>query len=115
MESKPVWLGAVLPFPPFALSTLTENAIKHGLNPVPEGGAIEITARLANGHLAVGVTDTGAGLRSESGTGGGLANLRARLAALYGDAASLQLEANVPRGIRATISVPVGAPVAETT
>lgn len=102
-----------LPFPPLALSTLTENAIKHGLNPVPEGGTIEITARVANGQLTVGVADTGAGLRSESGTGGGLANLRARLAALYGDAASLALEANVPRGIRATISVPLRAPHAQ--
>jgi hypothetical protein len=104
---------AALPFPPLALSTLTENAIKHGLNPLPEGGAIEITARLANGHLIVGVSDTGAGLRIESGTGGGLANLRTRLAALYGDAARLDLEANVPRGIRATISVPMTTPVAE--
>ena len=103
---------AALPFPPLALSTLTENAIKHGLNPVPEGGTIEITARVANGQLTVRVADTGAGFRSESGTGGGLANLRARLAALYGDAASVALEANVPRGIRATISVPLKAPVA---
>lgn len=103
---------AALPFPPLALSTLTENAIKHGLNPLPEGGAIEITARLAGGQLTVGVADTGAGLHSEGGTGGGLANLRARLAALYGDAARLELEANVPRGIRATISVPVKAPAA---
>ena len=104
---------AALPFPPLALSTLTENAIKHGLNPMPEGGAIEISARFADGQLTVGVADTGAGLRNSSGTGGGLANLRARLAALYGDAASLQLEANVPRGIRATISVPAKAPAAQ--
>lgn len=103
---------AALPFPPLALSTLIENAIKHGLNPVPEGGVIEITARLLNGQLIVGVADTGAGLRSSSGTGGGLANLRARLAALYGDAGRLELEANVPRGIRATISVPVKAAAA---
>ena len=98
---------ALLPFPPLALSTLIENAIKHGLNPLPEGGAIEITARLANGHLTVAVADTGVGLRSSSGTGGGLANLRARLAALYGNAANLELKANVPQGIRATISVPI--------
>ena len=104
---------AALPFPPLALSTLIENAIKHGLNPLPEGGAIEVTARLVNGQLTVDVADTGAGLRSSSGTGGGLANLRARLAALYGDAARLELEANVPRGIRATISVPVKTPAAE--
>ena len=99
-----------LPFPALALATLTENAIKHGLNPVPEGGAIEIIARVADGRLTVRVADTGAGWRGESGTGGGLAHLRARLAALYGNAASLVLEANVPRGIRATITVPAQAP-----
>jgi LytS/YehU family sensor histidine kinase len=104
---------AALPFPPLALSTLTENAIKHGLNPMPEGGTIEITARLSSGKLTVAVSDTGAGFRSESGTGGGLANLRARLAALFGDAARLKLEANVPRGIRATISIPMNARPAE--
>jgi LytS/YehU family sensor histidine kinase len=99
-------LGA-LSFPPFALSTLTENAIKHGLNPLPEGGSIEISARVENRRLTVGVADTGAGLRRNSGTGGGIANLRARLAALYGDEASLTIEANAPRGIRAVIAVPV--------
>jgi LytS/YehU family sensor histidine kinase len=100
---------AALPFPPLALSTLIDNAIKHGLNPLPEGGAIEICARLADRQLTVRVADTGAGLRGESGSGAGLANLRGRLAALYGNAASLELEANVPRGICATISVPMKA------
>ena len=98
---------AALGFPPLALSTLTENAIKHGLNPLPEGGAIEITARIEGRQLKVGVADTGAGLRASGGSGAGLANLRARLAALYGDAANLEFEANTPRGIRATIAVPV--------
>src|SRR5262245_6091055 len=101
-------LGA-LSFPPFALSTLTENAVKHGLNPLPEGGSIEIVARSANGRLTVEVADTGAGLRQTSGTGAGVANLRARLAALYGSEASLRIEANAPRGIRAAIAVPVRA------
>ena len=101
---------AALPFPPLALSTLTENAIKHGLNPLPEGGVIEIAARAERGSLKVSVADTGAGLQHHSGTGAGLANLRARLAALYGESGSLAFEANVPRGIRATITVPLGAP-----
>jgi len=99
-------LGA-LPFPPLALSTLTENAIKHGLNPLPEGGSIEIRARVDNLELRVEVADTGAGLRQTGGSGAGLANLRARLAALYGEMASLDITANVPRGIRATIAIPV--------
>lgn len=100
---------AGLAFPPLALSTLTENAIKHGLNPLPEGGAIEISARVENRKLRVDVADTGAGLRSSSGTGAGLANLRARLVALYGEGAGLEFKANAPRGFRATIVVPVEA------
>jgi LytS/YehU family sensor histidine kinase len=55
----------------------------------------------------VEIADTGAGLRQSSGSGAGLANLRARLAALYGETASLAIEANAPRGIRATIAVPI--------
>jgi LytS/YehU family sensor histidine kinase len=101
-------MGA-LPFPPLALSTLTENAIKHGLNPLPEGGSIEIRARVENLRLTVEVADTGAGLRQSGGSGGGLANLRARLAALYGNEGSLTIRANEPRGIRATIAVPLRA------
>ena len=99
-------LGA-LAFPPLSLSTLTENAVKHGLNPLPEGGSIEIAARVEDLQLKVEVSDTGAGLRQSSGSGAGLANLRARLAALYGEMATLAIEANVPRGIRATIAVPL--------
>lgn len=98
---------SALPFPPLALSTLTENAIKHGLNPLPEGGSIDITARVDNRQLKVEVADTGAGLKHAGGSGAGLANLRARLAALYGEAASLAIDANAPRGIRATIAVPL--------
>ena len=104
----PEALGA-LSFPPFALSTLTENAIKHGLNPLPGGGTIEISARVENRTLRVEVTDTGMGLKQSGGSGAGIANLRARLAALYGNEASLNIEANVPRGIRATITMPVRA------
>jgi Histidine kinase len=98
-----------LAFPPLALSTLTENAIKHGLNPLPEGGEIAIQAQREGGRLKVGVADTGAGLRASGGPGAGIANLRARLAALYGGEGGLTLEANAPRGIRATITVPIRA------
>jgi LytS/YehU family sensor histidine kinase len=36
----------------------------------------------------------------------GLANIRARLAAQYGERATLKLEANSPRGVVATIRLP---------
>ena len=68
-----------LPFPPMMLVTLVENAIRHGLNPLPKGGEVRIVARIADGKLRLQVVDTGAGLSESSGSGVGLANIRARL------------------------------------
>jgi hypothetical protein len=52
------------------------------------------------------VADTGRGFSDTPGAGVGLANIRERLAALYGETARLTLEANTPRGVIATIDVP---------
>ena len=92
--------------PPMVLLTLVENALKHGVQPLPAGGAIEISARASAHVLKLTVSDTGRGLGSACGQGTGLANLRARLQALYGTAASLSLGMNTPHGLVATISLP---------
>jgi sensor histidine kinase YesM len=89
------------------LATLAENAIKHGIAPLAEGGSISITAVSKENYLVLSVADTGRGFAAESGTGVGLANIRARLAALYGGRASLGLEGNAPRGVVATITLPM--------
>ncbi len=94
------------PFPPLMLPSLAENAIKHGLEPEREGGMVTITAHAEGERLRLVVADTGRGFADTLGTGVGLTNIRERLAALYGDAASLTLEANTPRGVVATIEVP---------
>jgi LytS/YehU family sensor histidine kinase len=94
-------------FPSMMLQTLVENSIKHGLEPKPEGGKLEITAEVADGKLAVHVRDTGLGFMPKSETGVGLANIRERLAALYGSRAELII--TVPPaggGTWATIEVP---------
>lgn len=97
-------LGASVP--PMMLATLAENAIKHGIAPLPEGGSIRIAAVRDGGALVLSVADTGQGLLAASGGGVGLSNIRARLAAQYGDRASLSLQANTPRGLIASISLP---------
>ena len=93
--------------PSMMLATLVENAIKHGIAPLAEGGAIHVKAARSGDHLTLSVADTGRGFVAESGTGVGLANIRARLAALYGNRASLKLEGNAPRGVVATIVLPL--------
>jgi hypothetical protein len=95
-------------FPPMMLQSLVENSIKHGLEPKPEGGALTISADIANGKLRVTVADTGLGfaVAAQPGSGVGLTNVRERLAALYGGAARLSIEANSPSGTIVTIEVP---------
>ena len=90
------------------LQSLVENSIKHGLEPKPEGGSLTISADISNGRLRVTVADSGLGFRGGrvSGSGVGLANVRERLAALYGGAAKLSIEANSPSGTIVTIEVP---------
>jgi hypothetical protein len=95
--------------PPLMLATLVENAIKHGLAPLPSGGTISVTASSGHGLLELVVADNGVGLKADSsgGTGIGLYNVRARLATLYGARATLQVQANRPTGVCATIRLPL--------
>ncbi len=96
-----------VPVPPMMLQTLVENAIKHGLEPVPGGGTIWIIARESDGRVAITVADDGRGFSEEGGgTGIGLKNVRERLRLAYADQASFTIVANFPRGVAATITVP---------
>jgi sensor histidine kinase YesM len=95
-------------FPPMMIQTLVENAIRHGLEPKPEGGSLSVKAEIVHGKLQVTVADTGVGFGNggTSGTGVGLANIRERLQLLYGDKAMLTVTANQPSGTVVTITVP---------
>jgi LytS/YehU family sensor histidine kinase len=93
--------------PAMMLQTLAENAIKHGLEPVPGGGNLWIFARAREGAVGITVADDGRGFSDEGGgTGIGLRNLRERLKLAYGDAAQFNIVANFPRGVAATLTVP---------
>ena len=98
--------------PPGMLITLVENAIKHGIEPVPDGGRIDVTAtreaRPDGARITWTVVDTGAGLDGAPGvTGIGLANIRERLALQFGERATLETDANTPRGFVARIVLPL--------
>ena len=95
--------------PPMMLLTLIENALKHGLAPLPQGGSITVTASESAGKLVLQVVDTGQGLVTGAGGGTGLANIRSRLKAMYGTAAILSLRRNQPSGVTAEIELPVHA------
>jgi len=102
---------AGVPFPPLMLLTLVENAIRHGLAPQPGGGAVRVDASLHDRELRVRVSDSGRGFTQTSGRGTGLANVRARLAAIYGESGRLSLKRNLPQGVVATIALPLAVPL----
>jgi signal transduction histidine kinase len=102
---------SAVPMPPMMLQTLAENAIKHGLEPLPEGGNVWISARVAGDRASVTVADDGRGFSEDGGgTGIGLKNVRERLRLAYGDAAALSIGANFPKGVAATLTLPISGP-----
>lgn len=96
--------------PPLLLQPLVENAIRHGLEPKAAGGELNVRCTGGDGRLRIVVEDSGRGLGEPTAGGGvGLANIRSRLAARYGDAASLELTTNAAGGISACLDLPRSA------
>jgi biopolymer transport protein ExbD len=100
-------------FPPLMLQSLVENAIKHGIEPKPEGGKVTVAAKVIGSQLWVEVRDTGVGLvdpelldAPTSGTGIGLSNIRERLAVLFPGKGRLTLMSDDRMGTVVRIGVP---------
>lgn len=98
------------PLPPMLLQPLLENAVKHGIEPKVGGGRILVRGRKEGDRLWIEVRDDGIGLNAAGaragGSGTGLANVRARLAALHGDGGRLQLAENPEGGVTARLELP---------
>ncbi|MGM9483986.1 sensor histidine kinase [Roseateles sp. NT4] len=107
-----------LAFPPLVLQTLVENALRHGVE--PKLGPVAITVRAvveptATGRrLVLDVVDNGVGLgrANTGGSGAGLANIRERLAGIYGERAELMVADVAGGGVmsRVLIVLPDEAP-----
>ncbi|MYM38015.1 sensor histidine kinase [Duganella qianjiadongensis] len=78
--------------PPMIIQPLVENAVKHGICNLPEGGVIVLTARRSGSMLQIRVEnplDPDAGAIRRDGHGIGLSNVRQRLAGAYKHEASI--------------------------
>ena len=96
--------------PPFALLTLVENAVKHGITNKLNGGRLGIGI-LAEGQKVI-IRVTNPGPLAETPTSGrlGLRNLQDRLRLLYRDEASFELSCVTDGLVVATVSLPIKAP-----
>lgn len=94
------------PVPPMLVQTLVENAIKHGIATLPEGGSIWIEARKRSHDLYIRVTNTGTLGGSGEPGGCGLSNSLERLRLIFGDRAELTLVASGPEEVSCVVVIP---------
>ncbi|MES2899082.1 MAG: histidine kinase [Pseudomonadota bacterium] len=97
--------GALIP--PMVLQMLVENAIKHGLEPLPQGGSLSVVARSDSTSLMIEVRNAtpAESLQRVGGMGIGLRNIEQRLQLLYGDQARLELSREAA-GFTARLTIP---------
>lgn len=94
------------PVPPLLLQPLVENAIVHGISNLVDGGWIRLEIQRRGATLAITVEnsfDPEAPPRRRNGVG--LANVRQRLAARYGNAATFEVKSEGDR-FRVGITLP---------
>lgn len=93
--------------PPMVLQMLVENAIKHGLEQLHAGGTLTLEAAQQGSDLVFKVcNDMPAASEARDGMGIGLRNIGQRLALLYGDRASLDIDRTATR-FSATLTLPL--------
>ena len=110
LEVAPEALGASVPR--LVLQPIVENAVKHGVSLRPGPGSVRLAARREGGALVVEVGNETApegAAPAASSNGVGLANTRARLAQLYGEAASLEAGPGAPGEFVSVLRLPWSA------
>jgi len=99
--------GALVPT--LILQPLLENAVKYGVSRSSHPVHVTVSAsRIANDRLSLSVTDDGGGAPHSGASGGGvgLANVAARLRALYGAEATLDYGPTVDDGFAVRLVLP---------
>jgi two-component system sensor histidine kinase LytS len=101
--------------PPLVLQPIVENAVKHGIAPIREGGEVTVRARRdvtaddANGFLRLTIVDTGVGATPEflsRRDGVGLSNIESRLQHYFGASAAMSVRGTPGGGTTVEICVP---------
>lgn len=99
--------------PKLFLQPFLENAIVHGFKGIEGGGLIRVTGVAGEGRRIFTLTDNGRGIDAQrmedihaGRTGVGIHNVRERIRLIYGDAASLTIDAHAGFGTTVSIVLP---------
>lgn len=99
--------AAQICIPTMLLQTLVDNAIKHGIAPLRQGGTLRIVARKSGNELVLEVENQKPPGGVEQTLGGmGLRNARKRLQLLLGPRATVELDLSVRDRAKAVVRIP---------
>lgn len=94
--------------PGLTVQPLLENAIYHGIEPLPEGGTVTVTGSVAARHIVIEIANpvaTDQTTRRHSGNQMALANVRQRLELAFGGKAGLEIDSQ-PARFRVRLRLP---------
>ncbi|MDH5380927.1 MAG: histidine kinase [Cyclobacteriaceae bacterium] len=96
--------------PPMSVQILVENAIKHGISKLPEGGIVNISCKIIENEMVVEVTNTGYFLEADPhkpNSGIGIKNTTERLKLLFGKFSKLTLRNHEEGFVSAKFTIPL--------
>jgi len=96
--------------PPLTLQPLVENAIYHGVQPLPDGGDVQVTCRREGGDVLLEIVNPvplSPAIPQHKGNGMALENIRLRLNALYGHGTEVTAGPGDNRSYRVLIRYPL--------
>jgi len=92
--------------PPMIIQMLVENAVKHGIGNLKQGGEIKLVVDKTESQLFITVANSGTLTMGEGSTKLGLENIKQRLSLLYGDKAHFTLS-EIDTFVEAKITIPL--------
>jgi len=101
--------------PPYIIQPLVENAVRHGILPLKEGGTVKFSAKQSNNMLSIIVEDNGVGMSEQkltallNGTdkksGIGVTNVRNRIKKIY--KREIEIKSEINKGTTISINIPL--------
>ncbi|MFK7049489.1 Sensor histidine kinase YpdA [Flavobacterium columnare] len=92
--------------PPMIVQMLVENAVKHGVSNIKEGGVVKLISKINKNELYLIVENTGFLKKKSTSTQIGLKNIKERLFLLYANRATFEIiEEN--KMVRAKVVIPL--------
>ncbi|MDP4180653.1 MAG: 7TM diverse intracellular signaling domain-containing protein, partial [Bacillota bacterium] len=101
--------------PPYILQPIVENAVRHGILPLKNGGTVKLSAKNINNMLSIVIEDDGVGMSEEkmnsvlSGidktSGIGVSNVKNRIERIY--KRKIEIKSALRKGTVVNISIPL--------